>query len=77
MHFEIASACMKRILYWGQGGVCKPITSVIPVATQFRFFLFCFDKSLLLTFLQLLKKMAMLPKSFRLLWFELEGLYES
>lgn len=56
MHFEIASACMKRILYWGQGGVCKPITSVIPVATQFRLFLFCFDKLLPLTFLQLLKK---------------------
>lgn len=58
MHFEIASACMKRILYLvGCGGFLQ--TQYIchySMAAQFRVFLFCFDKLLFLTFLRLSKK---------------------
>lgn len=54
------------------GGSHKPSTSVIPVATQLRLFLLCFDKLFLLTFLQLFKKLVMQLRSLKLFWFEPE-----
>lgn len=55
MHFEIASACIKESFIVGAFANSVHL-SLLGGSTEFRVFLFCFDKLLFLTFLQLYKK---------------------